>query len=144
MEYTSKITSRWVLLLLKWLFLCWGTPLAAVRLESQHAFHSGTCPHLIGKVLVIAPDSHFGLVEFHTVSVSSASCGLWTLLLWCTTAAVSLSHGCLCSSQKNGCPRRALHERNPCQNLVSGELFAIAFPSDVLLKGFLLEQLILF
>lgn len=43
-----------------------------VRLESGHTFHSGIRPHLVGKVLVIAPDSHFRLVEFHTISVSSA------------------------------------------------------------------------
>lgn len=61
-----------------------------------------------------------------------------------TTAAVSPSQDWLCSSQKNDCLHRAVYERSPCQNPVSGELFVIAFPSDVLLKSFLLEQLMLF
>lgn len=43
-----------------------------VRLERRHILHSCTCPHLVGKVLVIAPDSHFGPAEFHPISLSSA------------------------------------------------------------------------
>lgn len=46
--------------------------LPVVRLESSHTLRSWTRPHLVGKVLVVAPDSHFGLVEFHSISVSSA------------------------------------------------------------------------
>ena len=46
--------------------------LPVVRLESRHTLCSWRHPYLVGKVLAIAPDSHFGLVEFHPISVSSA------------------------------------------------------------------------
>lgn len=36
-----------------------------VRLDSRHTLHSWAHPHLLGKVLVIAPESYFRLVEFH-------------------------------------------------------------------------------
>ena len=70
--------------------------------------------------------------------------GLWTLLLWCSAAAVAPSQDWLCSSQKNDCLHRAVYGRSSCQNPVSGELFVIALLSDVLLKSFLLEHLVLF
>ena len=46
--------------------------LSVVRLESRHTLHFRTCPHLVGKVLVVAPDSHVELAEFHSISASSA------------------------------------------------------------------------
>lgn len=36
-----------------------------VRLDSRHTLHSWAHPHLLGKVLVIAPESYFRLAEFH-------------------------------------------------------------------------------
>lgn len=133
-------------LLLKWSFLCPGTSVLGqpvVRLERRHILHSWTCPHLVGKVLVIAPDSHWAS---RVSSNFFAFClqGLWTLLLWYSAAAVFPSQDWLCSSQKNGCLHRAVYGRSSCQNHISGELFVIAFLSDVLLKSFLLKQLVLF
>jgi len=43
-----------------------------VRWESSHTPHSCTLPHLVGKVLVIALDSHSELAGFHPIFVSSS------------------------------------------------------------------------
>lgn len=61
--------------LLKRSFLSPGTSalgLPMVRWDSRHPPHSWTLPNLAGKVLVIAPDSHTGLADFHPISASSA------------------------------------------------------------------------
>lgn len=108
---------------------------SVVRLDSRHTLHSWAHPYLLGKVLVITPDSYFGLVEFHLFQHLLPSRPLNpSSVAGSSSTVLSPSKDWLCSSQKNDFLHRAVYGRSSCQNSVSGELFVIAFLSDMLLK----------